>query len=139
LKVRKEVKKGASPERLKELAGLTERIEREIVGLLTKAQADGRLTAGDVFLIQDLMLDTHERLYGDYPIFQEVYKTMDEELKTPNFDRYKELERKYAQEAQQKVEAAVQQVQQENAELRRQLAAYQTAQPSTKTTARPMI
>jgi hypothetical protein len=144
LKVRKEVKKGPPPERLQELAGITEGIEREIVSLLTKAQADGRLTAGDVFLIQDLMLDTHERLYGDYPPFEEVYKQMDDELRTPNFDRYKELERQYAQQAAQAIAAAehekqavqqrAQAAEQEVANLRRQLAAYQAAQPA----ARPM-
>jgi hypothetical protein len=124
LKVRKEVKRGVTPERLKELAEETQGIEREIASLLVKAREDGRLTSGDVILIGNLMLDMHEKLYREYPVFEEVYKTMDEELRTPYFDQYKELERK-VQEAEREKQA----VQQENAELRRQLAAYQAARP----------
>jgi uncharacterized protein YdcH (DUF465 family) len=86
-----------------------------------------------VILIGNLMLDMHEKLYREYPIFEEVYKIMDEELRTPYFDHYKELERK-VQAAEQGKQAAEREV----AELRRQLAAYQATQAATPTIARPL-
>jgi hypothetical protein len=153
LKVRKEArKKNISGERLQELADETEEIERNIVNLIKKAQADGRLTDSDAVLLQNILLDMHENLYSNYQSFEEVYMNVREVFK----NTYEYLDWKQENEqAQQRLQAAEQSrrvaeqrlqaaeqsrrvAEQEAADLRRQLAAYQAAQSATRSTARPM-
>jgi hypothetical protein len=139
LKVRREVKKGVSPERLKELARTTGKIEREMVNLFTQARTEGRLSDGDVVLLESHILDLHEKLYKEYEPFKEVYMEMDSEIRTPYFDEYMKLKRESEERlhAMERAQQAQQQAQQENAELRRQLAAYQ-AQAAQSAAARPV-
>jgi hypothetical protein len=98
LKDRQEAwKSGVTPERLAELAADTGRIEAEIVRLVAQEETEGRLCPSDVALIYERLLVTHEKLYGEYPQFQEEYMKIDEMLKAPIAERMRALEQEIAQ------------------------------------------